>query len=112
MFHLVLIAKILKIEIVFVIYEFILLLYLKVILKYFLHGANFISNDLVSMNGPFRWYNDTAKVKKLGNSKGILAFKYQGERVHTICPSAFPQKILERPGKVMDKVRFPKICGW
>jgi len=24
------------------------------------------------------WYNDTAEVKKLGNSKGILAFSYQG----------------------------------
>ena len=56
-------------------------------------GAKLVSYDLdlVSTNGSFRWYNDTAEVKKLGNSKGILAFSYQGERVRTTCPSAFPK---------------------
>ena len=56
-----------------------------------------------------RWYNDTAELawKKLKNSKGILAFSYQGE-------SFPPKKWRRKTGMVIWRVRFPNPLfeGW
>ena len=32
---------------------------------------------------PLRWFDDAAESRKLGNSMGVLAFSYQGERGST-----------------------------